>query len=102
MRRGRFGEVIERQLDLFEREHSDLFREWAAAKAAYDRAPREEAEERYGDLMDVAETGAEALADLRGHYAWKLEEGLDEEYEEEFNRTAAKRFPRFALELEDR
>jgi len=102
MRRGRFGEVIERQLNLFEREHAHLFGEWAEAKAVYDRAPREEAEERYGDLMDVAETAAEALADLRGHYTWKLDEGVDEEYEQEFNRSAAKRFPHLTLELEDR
>ena len=102
MRGGRFADVIRRQLDLFEREHSHLFREWADAKTAYDGAPREEAEERYGELMDIAETAAEALADLRGHYALAVEEGVDEEYEHEFNRAAAKRFPRFALELEDR
>ena len=101
-RRGRFGDVIARQLDLFERDHAELIRECDEAERAYDRAPREEAEERYGAFVDLVEEGTEALADLRDHFAATLAEGVDEDYEREFNRAVAKRLPRFALEIENR
>jgi hypothetical protein len=101
-RRGRFADTITRQLDLFERDHADLIREADDAERAYDRAPREEAEERYGDSVDVVETGTEILADLRDHFASTLDEDSAEEYEGAFNRAVAKRLPRFALEIENR
>lgn len=101
-RRGRFGDVIGRQLELFERDHAGLIRECDEAERAYDRAGREEAEERYGAFVDLVEEGTEALADLRDHFAATLPEGPDEEYEREFNRAVGKRLPRFALEIENR
>jgi hypothetical protein len=101
-RRGRFGDLIARQLDLFQRDHVELIRDCDEAERAYDRASREEAEERYGAFVDLVEEGTEALADLRDHFAATLAEGVDEEYEREFNRAVAKRLPRFALELENR
>lgn len=101
-RRRRFADVITRQLDLFEREHAGLIRDCEHAERMYVRAGRDEAEERYGDYVDLVETGTEALADLRDHYAATLAEGDDEEYEEAFNRAVTKRLPRFALEIENR
>jgi hypothetical protein len=101
-RRSRFGDVVGRQLDLFEREHAGLIRQVDEAERAYDRADREEAEERYGDYVDLVETGTELLADLRDHYGRTLDEDVAEEYEAAFNRAVLKRWPRFALELEDR
>jgi hypothetical protein len=101
-RRGRFADVISRQLDLFEREHRGLIEDCVAAERAYDRADRDEAEERYGDYMDLVETGTELLADLRDHFARTLAEDAAEEYEAAFNRAVAKRLPRFALEIENR
>ena len=102
LRRGRFGDVISRQLDLFEREQAGLVRECEEAEAAYDRAGRDEAEERYGDYQDLVETGTELLADLRDGYASTLGESTAEQYESEFNRAVARRLPRFALEIENR
>ncbi|HEY6835735.1 MAG TPA: hypothetical protein VI142_04615 [Gaiellaceae bacterium] len=102
LRRGRFGDVIARQLDLFEREQAGLVRDCEEAEAAYDRAGRAEAEERYGDYQDLVETGTELLADLRDGYASTLGESAAEQYEAEFNRTVARRLPRFALEIENR
>ena len=99
--RKRFRDVIDRQLDLFEREHADLIRECDEAEEAYDRADRDEAEELYGDYMDLVETGTELLADLRDHYARSLDEDAAEEYENAFNRAVLRRLPRFALEIED-
>lgn len=102
MRRRRFTDVIGRQLDLFEREHRGLIDDCAAAERTYNEAPRDEAEERYGDYVDLVETGTEVLADLRDNFASTLDDETAAEYEEGFNRAVAKRFRRFALEIEDR
>jgi hypothetical protein len=102
LKRRRFADVIARQLDLFERENGTLIRGCEEAERAYDAAPRDEAEERYGDYLDLVETGTELLADLRDHFAATLDEEAAEEYEAAFNRTVAKRLPRFALEIENR
>jgi hypothetical protein len=102
LRRRPFAEVIERQLDLFEREQADLIAECDAAEEAYDAAGSDEAEERYGDYVDLVETGTEALADLRDTFARTLEEDKAEAYEQAFNRAVARRLPRFALEIADR
>ena len=101
-RRKRFADVISRQLDLFEREQAGLIRDCLEAERSYNRAPRDEAEERYGDYVDLVETGTEALADLRDHYAAALDEDAAEEYEAAFNDAVLKRLPRFALEIENR
>ena len=97
--RRRFADLIGRQLDLFEADNAGLIADCAAAERAYDAAPRDEAEERYGDYLDLVETGTEILAAMRDHYSREAAEA--EDYERAFNRAAAKRFPRFALELED-
>jgi hypothetical protein len=99
--RRRFSDLVSRQLDLFEEEQADLIRECEEAEQAYDRAPREDAEEAYGDYMDLVETGTEILADLRDNYASTLDEAAAEEYKATFDRTVLKRLPRFALEIED-
>jgi hypothetical protein len=101
-RRRRFADVISRQLDLFEHEHANVIRECDELEQAYNSAPRDEAEERYGDYVDAVETGTEVLADLRDHFALTLGADAWEAYEEEFNRSVLKRFPRFALEIENR
>jgi hypothetical protein len=99
-RRRRFGDLIERQLDLWAEENAALLREVDEAERAYDRAPRDEAEERYGDYVDVVETATESLADLRDHYGATMDES--EQYEREFNRSVLKRWPPLALEIENR
>ena len=99
--RRRFRDVVARQLDLFEEEHAGLLADCAAAERTYDRAPRDEAEERYGDYMDLVDTGTELLAALRDNYASTLPVESATNYEQAFNRAVRKRLPRFALELED-
>ena len=101
-RRRRFTDVISRQLDLFEREHAAVIEECEELERAYNAAPRDEAEERYGDYVDAVETGTERLADIRDHFKWTLDDDTGELYEEEFNRAVLKRLPRFALEIENR
>jgi hypothetical protein len=99
-RRARFADVIERQLDLFAKEHAGLIHDCAQAERAYDEAARDEAEERYGDYLDLVETGTELLADLRDNYKSTLDERAADQYEEEFNRAVVRRFPRFATEID--
>jgi hypothetical protein len=102
LRRPRFADLISRQLDLFEREHRGLIDDCIAAEQSYNRADRDEAEERYGDYVDLVETGTELLADLRDNFATTLDDEAAEEYTDAFNRAVLKRFRRFALEIEDR
>ena len=96
--RRRFADVIRTQLDLFVEEEAELIRDCEQAELAYDRAERDEAEERYRDYLDLVETGTEILAGLRDAYARTLEDAA-ERYVAEFNRAAARRLPRFASEL---
>ncbi|MBD0347724.1 MAG: hypothetical protein ICV59_01105 [Thermoleophilia bacterium] len=100
-RRAPFGDVVGRQLDLFADEHADLVRDTAEAERAYDRAHRDDAEERYADYSDLVETGTELLAELRDAYAASLAPEQAETYEAAFNRAVAQRFPAFALEIRD-
>jgi hypothetical protein len=94
-----FADVVRRQLDLFEREEARLIRDCDAAEAAYDRADRDDAEERYGLYLELVETGTEILAGLRDGYAATLDDETAPAYEEAFNRGVQRRLPRFALEL---
>ncbi len=101
-RRSRFADVIRRQLDSFERDHADVIDEARAKLAAYNDAPRDEAEELYGDYIDALETGTEILADLRDNYAQSLAEPLVENYLRDFDKAVGKRLAPFRLELENR
>ncbi len=98
-RRGRFADLVQRQLRLFAEDEAALLREATEAEAAYDAAERDEAEELYGDYLLVCEAGTEALAALRDTYAATLEENVAGEYRDAFDRAAVKRFPHFALGL---
>jgi hypothetical protein len=94
--------VIARQLAMFADDHRDLMLRVEQARVSYTHAGASEAEERYGDYVDLVETGTELLADLRDNFASTLEEDTAEEYEAAFNQAVFKRFRRFALEIEDR
>ncbi|MBD0290596.1 MAG: hypothetical protein ICV74_05015 [Thermoleophilia bacterium] len=100
LRRSRFGPLVERQLELFAQEHVGLVRDTEAALRAYTGAASDEAEERYGDYLDLVETGQEELAELRDAYARTLDEETAAEYRAAFNRMVRKRLPRYALDLE--
>jgi hypothetical protein len=101
LRRGPFGDLVRRQLDLFARDEVALLDEAREAEAAWRRAGRETAEEAYGDWQLVADAIAERLLDLRETYAATLEEHAATTYRAELDRVARKRFPRFAGLLEE-
>ena len=91
-RRDPFRDVIARQLDLFVEDEADLLEDCREQARTYERAPRDDAEEAYGDYVDAVETATEALADMRDRFAQTLEGDAVEEYESTFERTAKKRW----------
>jgi isocitrate dehydrogenase kinase/phosphatase len=97
----RFGDLIDRQLDLFEQDNAELLQRAGDAEDDYRAAGRGEAEERFGDLQDVLLEGTDILIELRDHYAATLDDDAAEEYAVAFNFAVLRRFPQFALELED-
>jgi hypothetical protein len=98
---GRFAELIERQLDLFQEEDADFLARVDEAERAYDRADRDEAEEVFGRFQELVEFGTETLAELRDGYAETLDEDVADEYVAEFNAAVHRRLPRFALEIDE-
>ncbi|MGH2999010.1 MAG: hypothetical protein ACRDNM_06900 [Gaiellaceae bacterium] len=82
--------MITRQLDLFE--DDGLLVEVHDAKERYDRAARDEAEEAFGDYMDVVDAVKDALADMRDAFARTLDGDAVERYEGAFERAARKRW----------
>jgi vacuolar-type H+-ATPase subunit H len=102
LRRGRFGDLIDRQLDLFIHDNQDEIADARAKLAKHIAAPRDEAEELYGDYLDAVEVATEILADMRDEFARTLSATDAELYEHEFNAAGRKRFRAFALEIENR
>ena len=100
VRRGRFHELVERQLDLFAAD-THLLDEAAAADTAWTQAAADESEELYGDYQLVADAVGEALYEIRETYAATLDEGAAGEYRAAFDRAARKRFGRLASFLEE-
>lgn len=99
-RRGRFHELVERQLDLFASE-TELLDEATAADAAWTRASADESEELYGDYHLVVDAIGERLYDIREAFAATLDDGPAEEYRSAFDRAAHKRFGTLAVFLEE-
>jgi hypothetical protein len=95
-----FVDLVDRQLGLFAAEHAGLIADVDAALAAYNRAPREEAEERYGDFLDLVETGTDELIELRENYASSLDPETAEDYRNVFNGAVRRSLPRFGVEVD--
>lgn len=95
----RFADLIQRQLALFREDCGDLIDACAAAERAYDRAGRDEAEERYAEYLELVEEGTEALVEIRDAYASTLDPEAVEEYVRRFDHEVGRQLPRFALGL---
>jgi hypothetical protein len=98
--RGRFHDLVERQLDLFEAE-TDLLAEAAEADAAWTNSGVGEAAELYGDYQLVVDAIGESLLDIRETYASTLGEDAADGYRGSFDRAARKRYGRLAALLDD-
>ena len=101
LRRRRFHDLVERQLDLFEADEASLLEEAREADAAWTNAGAYDSEELYGDYQLVVDAIGERLHDIRETYAARLDGRAAEDYRATFNRAAGKRFRRFAGLLED-
>ena len=99
-RRTRFIDLVERQLAMFRADRAGLIHDTETALRAYTDAGRGEAEERYGDFLDLVETGQDELVEIREAYAETLDARTAEEYRDVFNLLVRKRLPRFGLELD--
>ena len=95
LRRRRFHELVERQLDLFESE-TELLEEAAKADAAWTNASADESEELFGDYQLVVDAIGDELYDIREAYAASLDEDTSDEYRSAFDKAARKRFGRYA------
>ena len=100
LRRSRFRDLVDRQLDLFESE-TELLSEAAEADAAWSTADADESEELYGDYQLVVDAIGGALHEIREAYAATLDGETAEEYRAVFDKAARKRFARLAAFLED-
>jgi len=98
-RRGRFRDLIDRQLDLFASE-TDLLDEAVAADAAWTDASADESEELFGDYQLVVDAIGERLYEIRESYAATLDDSAADEYRAAFDRAVRKRFGRLAAFLE--
>jgi hypothetical protein len=98
---GRFAELIDRQLDLFEQEDADFLARVDEAERDYDRSDRDEAEEIFGRFQELVEFGTETLAETRDAYAATLDPDTADDYVSEFNAAVHRRLPRFALEIDE-
>ena len=96
LRRPRYEDVIHRQLELFADEHRELLSRVADAERDYRRASAEDAEERYGDYMDLVEEAEDDLLALRDRFAETMEARERRRYEREFTRAAERMLPTLA------
>ena len=94
-----FADLIGRQLPLFHEDYPELSEHCDEAERAYDRAGRDEAEERYATYLELVEEGREALGEIRDTYARTLEPEQAETYKHSFNREVVRHLPRFAVGL---
>jgi hypothetical protein len=100
-RRNPFDELVERQLDLFAEDESDLLQEAADAEEAWVRAGRDTAEEAYGDYQLVVDAIADRLLDVRESYSATLDDDSADTYRRAFASGAARRFRRYASLVAD-
>jgi hypothetical protein len=99
-RRGRFHDLVERQLDVFSNDESAVLSEATEADAAWSNADADESEELYGDYQLVVDAIGERLHDIREAYASSLDDETADEYRAAFGRAARKRFGRYTTFLE--
>jgi hypothetical protein len=99
-RRGRFDELVDRQLELFEEDRAPLLAEARQADHTWTTAAADESEELYGDYQLVVDAIGEGLYETRETYAASLEGRAADEYRTAFDRKAKKRFSRYASFLQ--
>jgi hypothetical protein len=95
--RARFGDVISRQLAMFMADQHDLLLAVEQARVSYTHARAGDAEELYGDYMDLVEQAEEELLALRDRYAETMAARDRARYEREFSKAAERQLPSLAV-----
>lgn len=96
LRRGRFHELVQRQLDVFEVDDAELLHDAAESDAAWTNAEPDVTEELYGDYQLVVDAIGERLYEIRESYARSLDEPTARDYRIAFNRAVERRMGRYA------
>jgi hypothetical protein len=99
-RRHPFVDLVERQLRLFEEENAELLAACDHALQSYNAADGDEAEQHYGEFVDLVDTARDELEQVRDGYALTLDDAAANEYVELFGQLARKRYPAIAAELD--
>ena len=99
--RRRFSDLVDRQLDLYARDHRDEIREIVAALDQHRASTSEDAQEAFGDYQDRIDWAAEELLALRDGFAATLDADGERGYRRAFARAAARRFPELAATVRD-
>jgi hypothetical protein len=94
--RRRFADLVDRQLDLFARDHRDEMRQLTAALDAHRDASTDEHAEAFGDYQDRVDWAAQDLLALRDTYARTLDPETAAAYDKAFARGVRRRFPALA------
>jgi hypothetical protein len=92
-KRRRFGDLIDRQLELFANENRDALERVAEARRRELGAGREDATEAFGDYLDEVGWAAEELRALRDGFARTLEEPAARDYHRAYDKAVRRRFP---------
>ena len=92
-RRRRFADLIERQLDLFERENADALRRVADTRRRELRADEEDATEAFGDYLDEVGWAAEELREIRDGYSGTLDAAATSAYFGAYGKAVRRRYP---------
>ena len=94
--RRRFSDLVDRQLDLFARDHREEMRQLTAALDAHREASGDDHAEAFGDYQDRVDWAAQDLLALRDTYARTLDPETAAAYDKAFARGVRKRFPALA------
>src|SRR5262249_5022440 len=94
--RRRFSDLVDRQLDLYARDHRDEIREIVAASDAHHASSSDDAPEAFGDYQDRIDWAAQDLIALRDTYARTLDADTAAAYAKAFARGVRRRFPALA------
>jgi hypothetical protein len=95
--RARFGDIIARQLAMFQHDEHDLLLAVEQARVSYTHADAADAEQRYGDYMDLAEEAEDLLLALCDRYAETMAARDRLRYEREFWKAAERSLPSLAV-----
>jgi hypothetical protein len=98
--RRRYGDLVDRQLELFVTDHESELAALTGALDAHRTAERDDAEETYGDFQDQVDWLGDDLLAIRDGYMATLDVDAAGDYARAFNRAARRRLPHLAIVID--